>query len=366
VSFIERYLMAAAFGRSLPLYCSTRGIDLYAEASIYNIEPESFNDTGRFISLVSFGKLLEHLATITSDDLFGLKYGVEFRLGNSGAFGLGLMNAPTFGDAIKFYARYIPLTADYAYFKANIGSKSVDIEWGYSPLIIKTEQYADLMTVLTLRQFRFFAGSSWTPSSARLERREPSSRFEHTRHVSPKLAFESKGNGISFPSNLVSLENPKADHRLFKIMERQCDHMLSQRENIVPFPIQVHEEILLRLASENISLAKVAKFFCMSERNLQRRLSRTGKSFEGLLSEARRGLSNQLLRETELSLTEISQRLGYLAPNSYSRAAKLWHQQAPNIVRQNMKSSCKKDSSHRSENFLLGKKVSGKKWDVNF
>jgi AraC-like DNA-binding protein len=366
VSFIERYSMAAAFGRSLPIYCSARGINLSAEASIYDIELESFNDTGRFISLVSFGKLLEHLATITCDDLFGLKYGVEFRLGNSGAFGLGLMNAPTFGDAIKFYARYIPLTADYAYFNANIGSKSVDIEWGYSPLIIKTEQYADLMTVLTIRQFRFFTGSLWTPSSARLERREPTSRFEHTRHISPKLEFESKGNGISFPSNLVPLENSKADHRLFELMERQCDYMLSQRENIIPFPIQVYEEILLRLASENISLAEVAKFFCMSERNLQRRLSKSGKNFEALLDEARKELSNQLLRETELSLTDISQRLGYLAPNSYSRAAKLWHQQAPSMVRQNMKSSCKKDSAHRSENFLLGEKVSGKKWNANF
>jgi len=71
----------------------------------------------------------------------------------------------------------------------------------------------------------------------------------------------------------------------------------------------------------------------MGERSLQRRLLESGTSFDGLVNEARKELSDELLRHSHLGLADISFKLGYSSSNAYSRAAKQWYGQVPSTIR---------------------------------
>jgi AraC-like DNA-binding protein len=335
VLLADRYLVTAALGRSLPFFCAQLGIEIIPLMAEFGIDVGSFQQTDKFISLSKFTGLLEKLAHTVSDQTFGLRYGVNFKLGNTGPFGFGLMNAPSFGHAVKFYARFIGLMADHTYFSTEIGIKTVSMNWSFSPLIVARGQYVDMGTLLTIRQFRQFAGNSWTPKAVELEREKPDSLDLHQSFVSNDLTFRANSNSIHFSKEHMSYQNPEADHRIFEIMEHQCEIDLKKKESLVPLVFKIREEILQRLVGGNFSLQAIAQKFGMSERNMQRRLAENGTTFERILDDTRKELSDQLLRDTKLSLTDIAFLMGYSCPNAYSRAAKAWYSQPPSRMRGN-------------------------------
>jgi AraC-like DNA-binding protein len=329
----DRYVVAASLGRSLGCYCRSRGIDIVAAAAAHELDPNSFQDMTSYVSLARFARLLESLAQTASDQVFGIKYGLAYKLGNSGAFGFGLMNAPSFGHALKFFSQYIVLIVDYAHFCVDIGRKTGCMQWSYSPLIVAREQFADLAAILALRQLRLFAGPSWTPTAVHLERAQPESTGEHRRQMSPQMVFGAESNAIHFSAELLTLENPDADNRLFELMKQQCEERLERKKSEVALEFKIRDEILRRLSSGNISLQSIARKLGMGERSLQRRLMENGTKFDGLVNEARKELSDELLQHSHLGLADIAFQLGYSSSNAYSRAAKQWYGQAPSKIR---------------------------------
>ncbi len=321
----ERYVVASAFGRSLTCFCQDLGIDVAQIAAELGIDTKSFHDTDSYISLLAFGRLLECLADRCSDDMFGLRYGRRFKLGDTGPFGLGMMNAPSLAHAIGFFVRYVSLTADYNTFKADVGVKTVVIEWTLSPLIPAMAQYTDMIMLIVLRQFRLFAGQAWMPQAVRLQRAKPSALEQHQKEISPNLKFGAETNAIEFSSEQLQCENPNADHRLFEIMDKHCQTKLQQRLGAVTLEVKVRQEVLNRLQTENLSLSGIACHLGMSDRSLQRRLAEAGLVYEGLLDQIRMELSEQLMRESKLTFSDISDRLGYSTPSVYSRAARRWY-----------------------------------------
>jgi AraC-like DNA-binding protein len=334
VQLADRYLVAASLGRSLPDYCARNGIALDPLLDEVGIEQNSFKSSDKFIRLKSFASLLDRIAEISRVETFGIRYGLDFKLGNTGPFGFGLINAPTLGHAIKFYARYIGLVADHAFFDVEMGVKTVSMNWSFSPLIKARAQYVDLGTLLTIRQFRQFVGQGWNPHNVQLERNSPNSLADHQRHISNRVSFSNSINSLHFSRESLTTDNSNSDHRLFEIMERQCEEDLKKKDTAIPLVFKLHDEIMNRLKTGNFTLREIAQKFAMSERNLQRRLNLSGMTFEKILDEVRKSLSNHLLRDPDLTLAEIAFLTGYSCPNSYSRAAKSWYDQSPSKERE--------------------------------
>jgi AraC-like DNA-binding protein len=333
---IDHYKMAATLGRSLHSYCETRQLDLTPAAKAVGIDPEDFQDAKRFINFSAFTSLLEHLAFLANDELFGLKYGSYFRLGDSGSFGFGLLNAPNFCTALKFYSNFIKLTADYANFKVEENQLNTTISWSYSPLIVQCSQYSDMMTVLSVRSFKNICGQSWLPSSVGLIRKRPSCDALHRATMSPAIRFASNNCDITFKNTDLKFENLNADVRLYDMMVESCEEGLRRRMINMPLEINVREEVLNHLATGKHLLPKVAQRMKMSGRNLQRRLQFRGTNFESVVEETRRELTVSLLASTDLALSEIADRIGYSGVNAFSRAAKNWFGVSPGAFRQTL------------------------------
>ena len=77
----------------------------------------------------------------------------------------------------------------------------------------------------------------------------------------------------------------------------------------------------------------VAARLHMSKRSLQRRLSDEGTSFKALLNETRTELSHRYLRESTLSVPEISYLLGFRETASFFRAFQAWTGTTPGAFR---------------------------------
>jgi AraC-like DNA-binding protein len=324
MSLADSYMVTSAFGRTLPNYCNDLGLDFAQIAKRFGLDENKFRESGSVVSLVSFGEMLDHLALQSADDVFGLNYGRSIKLGNSGSFGFGMANAPDLDHAIRFMARYLPLVVDAIDLRIERDSRHCKMQWTYSPLFLAKDQYIDLVTLLVHSHIRQFAGPTWLPVATRLQRAPPKSLRQHQMHFSSNLKFKTEFNSIEFSSTQLSSTNPNADARLYEIMDHQCALMLEQQKRIVPLERRIREEVLNSLDKAKLSLVEVARKLCLTERSLQRHLAKTGTSFEIIVDETRQELSEQLLRYSNLSHSQITYRLGYSTPSAYSRAARRW------------------------------------------
>ena len=99
---------------------------------------------------------------------------------------------------------------------------------------------------------------------------------------------------------------------------------------------QVRSQISQSLSEGVPTISDTARQLGMSGRTLQRRLSEQGYSFQTLVDESRRQLSERLLQETDYSLSEIALMTGYSEQSAFTRAFKRWAGQTPRSYRLNV------------------------------
>ena len=330
----DRYRVSGGYGRELPAFARSYGIDIAPIAAALGLDLEAFQDPQSSISLNRFCRLFEVLATIAGDPTFGLKYSQVYVPGGSGPFEYGIMHAPTLRDALEFFVKYIGLQRDVAYLGFDLDQRHCRIEWSLSPLIVQREQFVDFIMASNLRFLAHFGDPARLIQKAEMERREPTAKVLYRQLISPHIEFNAPINGGVISAQQITAKNEQADERLFLLMQRQCDAMLRERAHEPDLILRLKEEILSFLSEGNVAIGFIARRLAMSERSLQRRLAERGTSFHDLLDETRREYSDRLLRETDLSLSEISYRLGFSAPSAYSRSSQRWYGKTPSAARE--------------------------------
>ncbi|MBL0370482.1 AraC family transcriptional regulator ligand-binding domain-containing protein [Rhizobium sp. KVB221] len=321
--------LASAIGETAALY----GIDIVPICAALDIDPATFSDlTGR-ISLDRLCRLLETCALIANDDMFGLKATEHFRSGSTGPYGYGLMAAPTALDFLRFLGEHQQYVSSKSYIKFTINEFSAEVEFSYSPLILKRNQYVDMGMALILQRLRTILGSRTDFIEVGMERPKPKSQALYREKISRKVNFDRRVNSIKLPAELFSVRNPNGDPRLFRLMDLQCRSLRPPPQKEADFTEELREFILSRISESVISLSEAAEFFRVSERTLQRRLADAGTSLNDTRDEVRRGLAEKLLAETDLSAAEIALRLGYSAPSAFTRSTLRWFGKTPRDVR---------------------------------
>ena len=99
---------------------------------------------------------------------------------------------------------------------------------------------------------------------------------------------------------------------------------------------QVYAKVLEWLPSGKLSSDRFAKYFSLSKRTFERRLSDQGSSFTQVKRDCRFSMAQHYLGDTKLSLYEISLMLGFNEPNSFYRAFKNWSGYTPMEVREKL------------------------------
>ena len=90
---------------------------------------------------------------------------------------------------------------------------------------------------------------------------------------------------------------------------------------------------LAQLPGKFPPLETAARHFCLSSRTFSRALNLEGTRYQTLLDNARRDLAQRLLRQTDLSVDEIAERLGYADTSNFIRAFRRWCQRTPQHYR---------------------------------
>jgi AraC-like DNA-binding protein len=330
---IDRYTAPSGLASAIGECAAGYGIDITPICRALDVDPTTFTDlTGR-IALERLCRLLETCALISNDDTFGLKSCDYFKSGSSGPYGYGLMVAPTALDFFQFVGDHQQYASSKSYSRLIINDSGAEVQYSFSPLIVKRNQYVDMGGGLLMKTLRVILGSQIDLVEVGLERPKPKNVTLYREKISRKVSFDRAVNSIKLPAELFAVRNPRADARLFRLMDLQCRTLRADLPQQRNFSDELKDFLLLHVADSNISLNEAADYFRVSERTLQRRLAEAGTSLNDLRDEVRRDLADRLLSETDMSAGHIAQRLGYSAASAFTRSVVRWFGKTPTDFR---------------------------------
>jgi AraC-like DNA-binding protein len=254
-----------------------------------------------------------------------------------GAFGVVeyvCRSAPTLGDAITQWVRYLGLLDDA------VGVALVAEKSGASALRVIEESEApapashELCFAVIAKQARAMIGARYHTARIAFEHASTNERaraFE--RFFECEVRFGAPHTEMVFASEVLAAKLPSADPSLLDILLRAADK--EQRERPVGQPLTEQVRRVLRgwmkggaIPVDGAELEPIAKQLGLGGRSLQRRLKDEGTSFQALRDETRRHLADRYLEEG-LSIAEVSFLLGFSEPSAFFRAFKRWTGSTP-------------------------------------
>ena len=192
---------------------------------------------------------------------------------------------------------------------------------------------AALATFLTL--CREASTPALTPVRLQFAHSRGGSTEALVRHFGLEPAFGADIDGMQFAIEDVDRPNPLGDRGMWDFFSDYLDTIALPRESeAASLQQKVIEVVAPRLSGGVPQLAEVAGELSMSGRTLQRRLSDTGRTYQSLVEEARRGLARQLISESRYSLSDVSFLTGFSEQSAFTRAFKRWEGQTPRVFRQ--------------------------------
>ncbi len=330
----EEITVVAGLAAGVGNYARSRGIDIVPICKALDIDPSTFESLTDRISLERLCRLLETCALISGDDAFGLKCASTFPAGASGAFGYGLISAPTVRAFLRFLQDHVYYATNNSNFTMVSDAADVTLSWSIAPVIPRRDQYVDLSTAILMQRLRDIVGDRVHQVEIGLERQKPNDIQLFKEKISKRLSFSQPIHKIRLPASLLDVVNPNADERLFELMNLQCRMLRPETSaDATHFTDQVKRYMQMRLSDTELSLGEIAPYFNLSERSFQRRLAELGTNLNEIKDAIRKNAGFKLLVESDLPVSDISYRLGYATPGAFSRSVSRWFGATPTDIR---------------------------------
>lgn len=187
---------------------------------------------------------------------------------------------------------------------------------------------ASLAWAMTLiNTFRRITDDRWSPDLFTLAGKRLDNVSNIERRLGCHVQFNAESEGVFFDVRHLSIEIPTWDNLLNGLLKEYLESRYHADDQ--DFVSTVKDHIGNALASGRSDIGHVAAQFGFKPRTLQLRLKDQGATFSDLLRDVRLELAETLLKQSDLSMTEIAERLGYRELSAFSRAFKTHYGVAP-------------------------------------
>ncbi len=267
----------------------------------------------------------------------GFLIGGRLPLTAYGALSLGILTAPTVGDALRFVTDVHHLVASLIDCSYSEGRLTIGFR---CPIDSDGEALAVAVCAATIdREIARYSGHSG--NFARLEL-TPSSKgaiASYRKHLSLMPYTDGKSNTLVFERAVLDLPNAHADVDTFNSVMRACAERTDLQVDGASLPDRMREVIMSGIGAPP-SQASLAKILDLTPRQLRTHLKWRRTSYQAIVRDCRTEYASALLMSPSLSLSQIADRLGYSDLPAFSHAFYRWTGKSPSAFRTETLSRC--------------------------
>lgn len=326
VHFVSSYMLLGSKEAAAEL-----GIDLSLALKDCGLPPD-FLDQSKPITFNKMVVFLEQIAQKYNCPHFGFMVAKHQKAQNYFKFGiLGKLTklSANLEESLKnaFY---------YNYLYSQVGSYQLDTETiencvrlvrfdRINPEEIKTVfgiQFHTLTITQVYNVLRELCGNQWQAKYISFRHAKPESIKLLEQYFNVPVYFEQDFDGIVFNKDDLKMPISTADAQLFSIVKAAADKQLIQHKEHNSDLSKARLLIQQTLGSQNCNFDYIAALMEQHPKSLQRSLKKHQTSFKALLSEIRLETAKQYLENSNISLIELSDILGYQNVSAFSKAFK--------------------------------------------
>lgn len=326
------HVKAAAACGLLP-FIMTQGTDPLSIMSEAGISEAAIHDPDASIPLSDYVALMEHAARQTRNDLFGQQFGQQFRVDGHGLISDAALSAPTIGTALKTFIDFFPIHQNNTRTALVQHGNLLRIEYQIlDAKIWERRQDAELTIAMFWNLLNHAFGSSLYVEEI---------CFEHPgrdiiaveRAFGAPVFFGADTNSISVRANGLDQPMPGSNLKTFSEILEELRQRVRLADSI-DLKVMVCGVIRKLLPEGYPSVEIVAQSLNLARWTMQRRLAEHGVSFSDCVNLVRSKLAIMYLSDPHLSISNISDLLGYSELSAFLRSCRRWHGAAPEQLRQ--------------------------------
>lgn len=248
------------------------------------------------------------------------------------------LSAPTLGDGIDVFIRYMPARIPYLAWRGRQAGRHFWIE--LTPLIDLGEIAAVLVEIpllALLGYLRTVRGGRVSGATLQFMHAPvvPSERYEARCRCA--FRFGQRRHALIVPAEWRALANAGHDPLLWRTALQRCESDL-RRSGEATLAGTLRQYLLRSFDGGSAgrippTVESAAVELHMSVRTLHRRLRAAGVSYQALVDDARRERAAVLMLDARLRLGDVAAMLGYSDPANFSRAYRRWYGRNPRDAR---------------------------------
>lgn len=296
------------------------GGDVEAACRAAGVPAELFAHFDVPVALDAGIDFLELAARTTRREDFGLMLAQRQDLTILGPIYAMMMLAGSVGEALAILAQQLQLHSSGL--MINLDRTAGGIRVDYSIHVFEAERDRQVMELgigLVTNFVRLYAAPGWAPDYVQFRHAPPQGATIHASVFGDTVSYHQDRNAIAIDAATVARPLGQASADTRRILARLMRDRLAFAPDTLTPRVEAAIRALLPYGA-TCSIGTVAAYLGVSVRTLQRRLDASSTSFGALRDQVRNDLARKYLAQSSLSLTEISEVLGYAQPSVFSRA----------------------------------------------
>ena len=245
-------------------------------------------------------------------------------------------NAPNLREAGRRFERLYIIISSIAYPANVVVNEEFCIRLTPRTTDIGLSKYhVDLMLSAWWSSATLFAGPAAQLKCVRLISGDENRKAAYEKFFGAPTLGNQPFNELVFDQKVIDLPNVREDidPNLDSVLEKMIQPMLVAATTKLPIKESCFQAIQRLLHHGAPKVEDVAESLGLSTRTFQRKMAQTDLSFSDMIQETRRELAVQYLKQSEISVTDISYMLGYSEVGSFTTAFRKWHQITPSEYR---------------------------------
>ncbi|MDN3637845.1 AraC family transcriptional regulator ligand-binding domain-containing protein [Simiduia curdlanivorans] len=305
--------------------------------------PLTFMNQGDdLVSIFAFQRLIDFARARTGKQWLGLALGAKIASTHHGPLGYLMASSANFSTALNALVKYIPLRTQLLRLQLCQDGKEVRLlvqEEGDIALI--REVFLEAFMVITLGILRLIFARPITGLRLELAYSAPAYADRYAQHFDCPVQFSCKQSAIIFSIEALSTNNIMADAKAYRLADIECQNLLERQIHHQGFITKI-ERIILDPSHPFPTLDAVAVQLCVSKSTLIRKLAKENTSYTRLIEDIRQTLASYYLIETDLSIEQVAEKLGYEDTSNFSRTFQRWTSTTPSRFRAGYRPTLKK------------------------